>query len=577
MELTPQQKQQIITKESALGAGKIAEYITKYSNLSLDDFPSMAAEKRSMISGRLSSMPNPVEQQEWNALAARLSTSANVTGAAASQLLQSLSAYISNWSASRPNGNHVDEAMQIYSSIEQRLRALTEAEEEADWQQIINGFGDINALLRHLEKYPHTSHKAQIDDNIWALTDKMSDAGLDQYIAKMPMGMHVAEAQQMKAQLANYQIRQQEMEQIRSNPGSYDANHLFELIEQGVLIKDELIANDIMTEEIYDKLLSKSDPKNAPMLPDVNQIIQRSKPECKPGFTDVYFFGIPSTGKTCVLMGMTYTPNLHINLASKGGDYAQALQMYIEAGELMPGTPLDFVINLEGSINLPNAKGVITEHKVNLIEMSGEEFAHKITNNRGHVFSFEDMGTGTTKLLANDNRKAFFIIIDPTADTIKYAHEVTKYYDEETGEPVKGIEQTVVNQRMLLQKFVDMFSNPANAEIMKKVDSINIIVTKADVLGPREERMTKALELFNNKYASFILQPLINLGAKFNINMATKNRPNLYTFSLGKFYIGGLYDYEADDANNLVNAIFNSTAGQKQGGGFFNSFKNTVG
>lgn len=608
MELTPQQKQQIIAKEAGIGAGKIAEYIAKYSNLSLDDFPSMAAEKRAMINSKIGSMPNPAEQQEWNAIAAKLSSLQPQNVEASSLLLQSLNAYISHWDGARPNGNHVDEAKQLYSQLEQKVMESMRQVEESEWQVLDTS--SANALLQYLQKYPHSCHKSEIDEYLWMLTDKQSAPALQDYITRLPMGNHAAEAQQMingmagwemvknsgdifqisrfiyenpaspfiaQAQFTLMQLKQQEFDLMRSNPGKYSPSKLFQLVEEGVISKTEMVENDVMSDEVYDKLLKKTNPSEKSLLPDVNKIIARSKPECKPGFTDVYFFGIPSTGKTCVLMGMTYTPNIHINLAAYGGEYAQALQMYIEAGELMPRTPGDFVVNLEGSICMQNQKGVMAEHKVNLIEMSGEEFSAKIANNDKHIFSFDDMGTGTTRLLSNDNRKAFFIIIDPTSDTIKMTREVVDYYDEETGEPHMTIEHSVINQRMLLQKFIDMFSNPANESIMQKVDTINIIVTKADVLGSKEERDAKALELFRKKYEPFILQSLVNLGARFNINMSTNNRPNLYTFSLGHFYVGGLYDYEPEDANKLVNAIFNSTAGTKKQGGFFNSFKNTVG
>ena len=38
----------------------------------------------------------------------------------------------------------------------------------------------------------------------------------------------------------------------------------------------------------------------------------------------------------------------------------------------------------------------------------------------------------------------------------------------------------------------------------------------------------------------------------------------LYTFSLGKFYVGGLYEYDCTDSDRLVTAITNSTIGTKE-------------
>ena len=94
---------------------------------------------------------------------------------------------------------------------------------------------------------------------------------------------------------------------------------------------------------------------------------------------------------------------------------------------------------------------------------------------------------------------------------------------------------------------------------MKKVDSIHIIVTKADLLSDDVmERDDKALDIFKAKYAK-ILIPLIDLCKEYNINVHYNYHPKLYTFSLGKFYVGGVYEYDSTDSNKLVDAIKNST------------------
>ena len=200
--------------------------------------------------------------------------------------------------------------------------------------------------------------------------------------------------------------------------------------------------------------------------------------------------------------------------------------------------------------------------------MSGEEFAFGIANNPDHIYTFEHMASGTTELLRNNNRKVFFLIIDPTTNIIRKTRtkEVVDGYDEETGTPLTHTElqNCVVNQRTIIQKMVNIFENPANAEIMKKVDSIHIIMTKADTLGNVVDREEKALSIFQQKHSGDILESLINLGHEYNINARTGFHPNLYTFSLGTFYVGGLYEYEQTDSDKLVVAIQNATGGYKK-------------
>ena len=111
---------------------------------------------------------------------------------------------------------------------------------------------------------------------------------------------------------------------------------------------------------------------------------------------------------------------------------------------------------------------------------------------------------------------------------------------------------------------VNLLENEKNADIMKKVDSIHIIMTKSDTLGDAVEREEKALQIFNSKYKSNILEPLLDLCKEYNINSHTGFRPKLYTFSLGTFYVGGLYEYEQADSNKLVIAIRNSTQSERK-------------
>ena len=261
-------------------------------------------------------------------------------------------------------------------------------------------------------------------------------------------------------------------------------------------------------------------------------------------------------------MGMSRSNSLHINLASGGGDYASALQQYTDVGVTVPRTPGTFVTTLEATISSRN--DINSVHKINLVEMSGEEFAFGIANNPDHVFTFEEMGSGATQLLRNNNRKVFFLIIDPTANVVRINREIVDGYDEETGAPITHLEYCVVNQRTLIQKMVNLFETEGNRDIMKKVDSIHIIMTKSDTLGNPVEREEKALNIFNDKFGGDILEPLIDLCKECNINSNTNFSPKLYTFSLGTFYVGGLYEYEQTDSNRLVKAIKNSTRGAKK-------------
>lgn len=576
--LTDLQKRQLIQREPNTNVNKMLEYIQKFENLSLDDFPQMSADRKQYIEKQLSSLPNPEEQKEWADIALQ-------QGNPTQELLTKLNNYIKRWEGLRPSGNHVDEAWSLVNSVENSIKEQQAQEEQADWDNVDTL--STSSLISYLHKYPNTVHKNEIDDSVWGLVDKENIQEIQNYLSLFALGLHKQEAKNILDSIVEWNnvknsndifiindyvrknsntpfrqqaliliasLKQVEISMMRNDPNHYEVDRLLKLINDRIATERELINAKVMTESILQTLRNTNIKTD---LPDINKAIESSQAECKDGYTDVFFFGIPSTGKTCVLMGLSRSNSLHINLASKGGEYAAALQQYTDVGVTVPPTPGSFVTTLEATISNRNEQS--TSHKVNLVEMSGEEFAFGIANNPDHVFTFEEMGSGATELLKNSNRKSFFLIIDPTANVVRINRDIIDGYDEETGEPITHLEYCVVNQRTLLQKIVDLFKDSSNAEIMKKVDSIHIIMTKADVLGNEVEREDKALSIFNNKYGGDILDPLIDLCKEYSINTNTRFCPKLYTFSLGTFYVGGLYEYEPTDSNKLVKAIQNST------------------
>ena len=576
-ELNDLQKRQLIQREPTKSADYMLECIQKYDNLSLDDFPNMDPKKREYIRKKLNSVPNPNEQMEWNSIVAMLGTPSQ-------ELLDALNRYIRNWETSRPAGNHVDDAWNEVSRVENALVAEQTHKEEADWNEVDTL--SQTSLIGHLNKYPKTVHKNEIDDSVWGLIDKENIQEIQNYLTKFPNGLHSKEAKDVLNAIVEWNnvkntndifvindylrvnptspfkqqasiliagLKQVEIAAMRNNPNNYEVSKLMRLLNDGIANERELINANVLTENVLKNIRN---PYFRDDLPDIEKAIERSRAECLDGYTDVYFFGVPSTGKTCVLMGLSQADNLSIDTAASGGEYASALQEYTDKGVTVKRTPGTFVTTLDATISSPTNPNL--SHKVNLVEMSGEEFAFQIAKNENGIVSFEDMGTGATRLLKNENKKVFFLIIDPTVDVVHLNREIIDGYDEETGTPIKRIEYAVANQKSIIQKMIDLFGK--NKEIMKKVDSIHIIMTKADTLGNIVEREDKAYNLLMAKYRNAILkQPFLDLCKECNINTNTDFIPKLYTFSLGDFYVGGFYEYHSSDSNRLVTAIMNAT------------------
>ena len=331
-------------------------------------------------------------------------------------------------------------------------------------------------------------------------------------------------------------------------------------MQAGVFTKEELVTEGLLRN-------GKEIEYNE--LPKLAQYTAYANYEALSGCTDVYFFGIPGAGRLCLLMGIIGADGYgySINFAAKGGPEALALRRYLCAGALPNSTPGKYVTTYNASIvEKRDKEGGFVDHHVNFVRMSGEEFAEKIANNDETV-SLNDMGDGAKNLLRNSNRKVFFIVIDPIYDVIKYYYHKAVY--DNIGN-LMGVEPVTayIDQEESFNKFVSMFELEENKEFMKQVDAIHFIVTKADTLGDtQEERNRKAHKLLMEKYPGVVYKLVSFLRRNRRINCTTDYQPRIFTFSLGKFYLNGEYDYDSKDSLYLVYALRHMTQGTKESTG----------
>ena len=566
MPLTDLQRKKLIDDINRLNINVVLKYFLS-GDLSLSDIPHITDDRRKYIEDHL---PAPA-QMDWDALQASLSEVSEST-------LHKLEAYIRKYEGTRPDGNHVDEAIAKRNEIKDALRRDALATEETEWKAV-DPFS-MMSLIGHLNKYPMSIHHDEIDDKVWNIIDKESEQQLQDYKVLFPKGKYIEKATAMlevldewmivrdsgdisfvfqyirkrpespyidKAYCLLMDLKLQEICRMRHEPNRYDVSRLLYLVQLGIFTVDELISEGVMTENVW-HTLNNIDVKND--LPDIYEAMQDSKVECQDGCIDVYLWGLPSTGKTCILQGLLSSSSLLLDLTSSGGSYAEALRQYTDYGMASPRTLDDSVTTLKTTIITDGHTPI--KYNVNFVEMSGHHILDMVEDNSEH--SKEENNSDIANLLHNDNRKVFFLIIDPTINNIKLNREYDEY-DEQTGEKIHRLKYVVFNQKIFMQQIVNIFQDPANSDILRKVDSIHIIITKADTFGERLQRGEKALDYFNDHYGINVTQPLVDLCEKYHINCNSNFRPKLFTFSLGKFYVGGLYEYDPIDSELLINTI----------------------
>ncbi len=353
-----------------------------------------------------------------------------------------------------------------------------------------------------------------------------------------------------------YKLRDEKLAEMKKNPSEFSKDDVERLIAADIFTQWQLIDEGLVTDESWETLQLDRD-----LFPNI-QDYQREDPniQAPADCTDIYLFGTPGTGKTCLLMGLTgangqgYTLNMRV----QGGPYASALQQYVNAG-ITPGRTFGrFVTTINGQVNETTRRGNIVSHRINLVEMSGEEFALRIAGNQDVAFT--NMGVGATNLLANANRKVFFIIVDSTKDMVKVEY-VEEVKDAEGNVIDERIRKKYISQLDILNKFVSLFELPENQDIMKRVDAIHFVVTKADMLGDRTVRLDRARELLKTKYAGPVEQLKNYCRQTKRINYSTGYKPQVFTFSLGQFFLGDVFKFDTSETIKIVDTIRTVTGG----------------
>lgn len=515
---------------------------------------------------------NPEERKDWGEIERLYAQNPFASG-----LRYALEKYINDYEGSKPNGHMLDQAKIMLAEIGKK-------EEEAEWREVIAYGKDYDRIMCYYKSHPDTAFFNEIDDALWSIVKDTDVSRLKRYIADVPQSAHKVDVERKcreydewyalksdpelnmarvskyindhwggvffsEAQRLKDSLRTSELKRIKSRMSGMTIEDYDQIIRERLFTKEELIEAGIITESSLDRLRKR-------VQEDYYVDLSKTNYDCPTGTTDVYFMGIPSTGKTCVLMGLLSSEHMNWNSVKFGGAYGCRLQELCDAGLTPTRTTGNFATLVNGTITDPSNSVV---HPVNLIDIAGEGFANKIAKNPDAIVTFADMGTGMPEMVSNSNEKVFFLTIDPTADLVSYNARIEK------SDGTVEFERNTVSQKQTFQKFLDILSDPSNSEIMKKVRAIHVIVTKADSLCEDRAGRNDIAVLKMRQYAHSVnkLKELCSSN-KYDINLTTNNAPHVLTFSLGRFYMGGIFDYDSTDSDSLLETIGRLTTGSRK-------------
>ena len=614
------QKQTLLNQvknQTTIPLKTLVDLINKYEDLEPRDFQGYIDD--TLLEQLIDASRNPEELGLWNQILNNpRDTPENI------QIVQGL---VSKYIQQYPKAPQIKDAQALMNRLPQELsdailrkqqeeidKKKAEEEERArvreqrDWDMVERG--NYNALQSYKSKYPNSVHLDELDDLMWLNTKNvMNFHSLSRYLSDWPLGRHAEEANQALSESSDWEevkrsgdlfrvddyrdnhptspyinevnalyfkLRDEELAKMKENPSEYGKDDVEKLIAADIFTKWQLEDEELITEESWEMLQLDRD-----LFPHIGDY-QSEDPniEAPGGCTDIYLFGTPGTGKTCLLMGLTGANGYRdergqsytLNMRTQGGPYASALQQYVSAG-ITPGRTFGkFVTTINGQVNELNRNKIIN-HRINLVEMSGEEFALRIADSK--EVSLSNMGTGATNLLRNENRKVFFIIVDSSKEKVKVEY-VEQIKDAEGNVIDERIRKKYIWQLDILNKFVSLFELPENQEIMKRVDAIHFVVTKADMLGDKTTRKEKARNLLLSKYSGPVEQLKNYCRQTKRINYSTNYRPQVFTFSLGRFYLGDVFTFDKSETIQIVDTIRTVTGGIKEKG-WWDRLKESIG
>lgn len=421
---------------------------------------------------------------------------------------------------------------------------------EDDYKRV----GEINVFIQKYQKNSSQTAKTYISDASelmnWTQANiasreawykaKESDTIRDyvSFISQYPSCRYREEAderiKQMKGDL---------LTDIKRFPFNYKREDMFEYISSKTLTYDDLVTKSyILTDKGYNHIM------RYPHLWDEQRALPVSSlenPHSQEGNTDIYFFGVPGSGKTCVLAGlMSLSGQLGFDFDPRGegggGPYATELCNYARSSMLPPKTDQTFIQVIDCTIDDEEHNS----HNISIIEMGGEktrDFAFM-----QNATSLEDLGPGAAGLLQNDNNKVIFFVIDPTNE---------KYVVMDDGS------EQLIKQDNVLNCVASLLAK--NDKLMRKVTAIHIILTKSDTLGEYADAHVIEDRLTQQGYKA-VMSRIKKICETYDINKATGFQVGLFPFCVGKFMPGDVYTFDETDSLKILRVIQSNTTAVRQ-------------
>lgn len=439
---------------------------------------------------------------------------------------------------------------------------------------------DARAAIRTLKS--EKEHSAQ--QSRWEQVDKNDIKSLKDFISNNPTDPHIREARQRLSKLQEEEflgpdtdalikrIHSIETDKRIVDPDLAIGNEIINYLQNGKISQDVLLAvikrdNNLLRTSVLKKLIEDGfltyedfinigiDSRFVKYLAGgssrVSFIQSRKLEKINKKSTEIYFWGIPSSGKSCALGAILSVANNGKIARSMAKDpdcqgygymtrLAQLFKINGEVGILPEGTSI--YSTYEMGFDLEDEKGAM--HPITCVDLAGELVRCMYKSSAGEQMSVDEteaLETLTRVLVDNRsvNRKMHFFVLE-------YGGENRQY---------EGLSQTEYLDAAL--RYIE------RTEIFRtETDAIYLMLTKVDKAGVVGAELVNVLtQYIEDNYKGFY-QGLERLCKQYEINNGKVER---IPFSLGKVCFRDYCLFNEATAANVLKKILARSRGFRNG------------
>lgn len=421
---------------------------------------------------------------------------------------------------------------------EMRETGDLDASKRREIQSIVEGLDKIKKEKEEKEK----EEKEEKEKNVWKeVVEKREKATVESFILDFSNGIYYNEAIRLLDEIIDIEKNKGKiLNEIQENSSNYRKYDLKKYLETKAITKEDLLKLGI-PQKVIDNLHKDEEELD----------ISNSTENIPAGYTEVYFWGLPGSGKTCAissfckiasqggLLGIDADiKNENANSASAYDYYRQVTGLYDE----------DYFGILPNATNKGHSQHIPLKlynnnnsYKVALIDLSGEVFEAFDLKMRNEDFSGDIPLTNTFNRVINylngPNKQIHFFIVDFTVS------------------PDKKIKKG----RRQLDYLVSAIEYLNQYDVLKKSgEGVFIVASKSDMLSKnRDQAKSVAVDKLKRNYTEFY-ESLRRAKEKSRMGSDL----NVIPFTLGDVYFNDYCFLNEDSPLEIMDWIIKHTGAE---------------